>query len=59
MIVAKFGGSSVKDAAAILRCFKIVQDTPELRLVILSATYNTTNELEELARSKSEHVLKK
>lgn len=49
-IVAKFGGSSVKDASAIKRVAKIIfQSKPSL--VVLSATYNTTNELENLAQA--------
>jgi len=48
MIVAKFGGSSVKNAEAIKRCGKIVQDNGDIGVVIISATYNTTNELEEV-----------
>lgn len=56
MIVAKFGGSSVKDAAAMKRCYQIVKDQPETGLVILSATYNTTNELEQLAQTHSQEI---
>lgn len=48
MIVAKFGGSSVKDAKAMLDCVEVVKKTPELGVVIISATYNTTNQLEKL-----------
>ena len=46
MIVAKFGGSSVKDAEAMRRCAQIIEQNPDISLVILSATYNTTNELD-------------
>ena len=48
MIVAKFGGSSVKDAKAMRACVSVVKQTPELGVVIISATYNTTNQLEKL-----------
>lgn len=48
MIVAKFGGSSVRDASAMRDCVEVVKATPELGVVIISATYNTTNELEKL-----------
>lgn len=51
MIVAKFGGSSVKDASAMRSCVKVVKTTPGLGVVIISATYNTTNELEKLYSS--------
>lgn len=50
MIVAKFGGSSVKNAEAIKRCGEIVQNNRDIGVVIISATYNTTNELEEVFR---------
>jgi len=50
-IVAKFGGSSVRDDRAMLRCAQIVKSFPGIKLVILSATYNTTNELELLAEN--------
>ncbi|MCP4913628.1 MAG: aspartate kinase [Oligoflexia bacterium] len=49
--IAKFGGSSVKDAQAFLNCFHILEKYPEISFVILSATYNTTNQLEELYQS--------
>lgn len=48
MKVAKFGGSSVKDAEAMQRCAEIVAKDKSLGLVIISATYNTTNVLEKL-----------
>lgn len=49
-VVAKFGGSSVKDATAMKRCAAIVASRPEIKVVIISATYQTTNHLEEMAR---------
>jgi aspartate kinase len=58
-IVAKFGGSSVRDASAMFRCAQIVKDNPEIKIVILSATYNTTNNLEAFAeKSIKGHGLK-
>jgi len=48
-IVAKFGGSSVKDAESMSRCAEVVKSFPDIRIVIISATYNTTNMLERLA----------
>ncbi len=54
MIVAKFGGSSVKDDQALLDCVSIVEKTPDLRLVVISATFNTTNELEQIFKSLQE-----
>lgn len=50
MIVSKFGGSSVKDAEAMRRCAEIVESNLDIKVVILSATYNTTNELEKMAK---------
>ena len=49
VIVSKFGGSSVKDAAAMRRCAEIVKSNESIGVVILSATHNTTNQLERMA----------
>ncbi|MBC7429835.1 MAG: aspartate kinase [Bacteriovorax sp.] len=49
--VAKFGGSSVKDGAAMLRCSSVVESNPDIRVVVISATQNTTNQLEFVARA--------
>lgn len=49
VIVSKFGGSSVKDAEAMRRCADIIRNNKEIGIVILSATHNTTNQLEEMA----------
>lgn len=51
MIVAKFGGSSVRDAQSMRNCAQIIERNPDMVLVILSATYNTTNELDFLFSS--------
>lgn len=48
MIVSKFGGSSVRDAKAIWECVDVVEEREDYGLVIISATYNTTNELEKI-----------
>ncbi len=50
-IVAKFGGSSVKDGGAMLRCASIIENNPNIKVTIISATYNTTNQLEEIAKA--------
>jgi aspartate kinase len=50
-IVAKFGGSSVKDAEAMLRVSNVVDANPDIRIVVISATQNTTNQLEFIARA--------
>lgn len=51
LIVAKFGGSSVKDAEAMLRCAAIIESNPHIQVVVISATQNTTNQLEFIARA--------
>jgi aspartate kinase len=48
--VAKFGGTSVADAAAMQRCASIVTQTSHTRVVVLSASSGVTNQLVELAR---------
>lgn len=53
MKVFKFGGSSVKDATAIKNVAQIITDNPLCRVVVVSATKNTTNELESIGKSSS------
>ncbi len=50
-IVSKFGGSSVRDAVAMLRCSQIIENNPEIKVVVISATQNTTNQLEFVAKA--------
>lgn len=50
-IVAKFGGSSVKDASAMLRVSQIVENNPLIKIVVISATQNTTNQLEFISKA--------
>lgn len=50
-VVSKFGGSSVKDAAAMKRCAQIIANNPLIKIVVISATQNTTNQLELIARA--------
>jgi aspartate kinase len=45
-LVYKFGGSSVRDAKAILRVAKLIAQNNAVKVAVLSATYNTTNRLE-------------
>ena len=49
VVVSKFGGSSMKDASAIQRSAKIAADHKS-SLVVVSATYGTTNQLIELSK---------
>lgn len=48
--VAKFGGSSVRDAVAMQRVVDIVNADRDIKVVVISATQNTTNDLENIAR---------
>lgn len=50
-IVSKFGGSSVCDGSAMLRCSQIIESNPLIRIVVISATQNTTNQLEYVAQA--------
>jgi aspartate kinase len=50
LIVAKFGGSSVRDHMSMNRSSAIVASNPSIRVVVISATYNSTNQLESIAR---------
>ena len=45
-VVAKFGGTSVRDSLAIKNCVEIVKSLPEVKVVVVSATSQTTNHLE-------------
>lgn len=56
MTVAKFGGSSVKDAEAMLRVCNIVDSNPEIKIVVISATQNTTNHLEAISRASRDQL---
>lgn len=50
MIVAKFGGTSVADFAAMSRCADIVLADPSIRLVVVSASSGVTNLLVDITR---------
>lgn len=51
--VAKFGGTSMADAAAMRRCAAIVHSDPDKKILVVSATSGTTNLLTELASDVS------
>lgn len=53
-VVSKFGGSSVRNADALKKVAHIIQQTRPA-IAVISATYNTTNELENLAKSEQEN----
>ena len=48
--VAKFGGTSLADHAAMLRCANIVRNNPENRVVVVSASAGVTNHLVRLSQ---------
>jgi len=56
--VFKFGGSSVKDATAMKAVSKIIIDNDDCRIVVISATKNTTNELELIAKESIHSIPK-
>lgn len=47
--IAKFGGTSVADYAAMSLCAKIIADTPQTRIVVVSASAGVTNYLVDLS----------
>lgn len=47
--IAKFGGTSVANLDAMQHCAKIIADTPETRVVVVSASAGVTNHLVTLA----------
>lgn len=59
MKVAKFGGSSVKDAKAMGLCVDLICTQDDLGVVVVSATQNTTNELELIAGTAKEGLTEK
>jgi len=48
-LVAKFGGSSLKDLTALKRCVGIVHSNPRTKIVVLSAIKGVTNKLDDIA----------
>ena len=52
--IAKFGGSSLETVSRMLRCAQIVVARPHIRLVVLSATGGTTDQLLQIACFASE-----
>jgi len=53
LIVAKFGGTSVADHAAMSRCADIVLADPAIRLVVVSASSGVTNLLVAITKEES------
>lgn len=52
--VAKFGGTSVADHEAMLRCANIIKSQPQTRVVVVSASAGVTNYLVALSQSQLE-----
>lgn len=50
LTVAKFGGTSVADFQAMLRCANIIKNDPSNRLVVVSASAGVTNHLVRLSQ---------
>jgi aspartate kinase len=50
LTVAKFGGTSVADFQAMLRCANIIKNNPSNRLVVVSASAGVTNYLVRLSQ---------
>lgn len=49
--VFKFGGSTIKNAQAFVDICNIISCSKDVSFIVVSATFNTTNELEEIAKS--------
>lgn len=49
--VAKFGGTSVADYSAMLRCAKIIKNAPANKVVVVSASAGVTNHLVRLGQA--------
>lgn len=49
--VAKIGGSILRNPQGMVDALRVLEEYPHIKIVIVSATYNTTNELEEIARA--------
>ena len=54
LTVAKFGGTSVADAGAMSRCAAILEQNPDTRLAVLSASSGVTNLLVALASGEQQ-----
>lgn len=51
MSVAKIGGSILRNPQGMIDALNVLEEYPQIKIVVVSATYNTTNELEEIAKS--------
>src|SRR5574343_1578104 len=50
MSVAKIGGSILRSPQGMVDALNVLEEYPHIKIVVVSATYNTTNELEEIAK---------
>ena len=53
VIVAKFGGTSVANFSAMQRCARIIKNSPENRVVVVSASAGVTNYLVRLSQNNT------
>lgn len=51
MSVAKIGGSILRNPSGMVDALNVLEEYPQIKIVVVSATYNTTNELEEIAKA--------
>ena len=58
MIVSKFGGTSVGNFEAMQHSAEIVASNPNRRLVVISATSGTTNDLVALAQGQMDYTVR-
>ncbi len=49
--VAKFGGTSVANMERMVECFKVIEEDLDSKLIVISATAKTTNQLLELSKN--------
>ncbi|RUO36305.1 lysine-sensitive aspartokinase 3 [Aliidiomarina sanyensis] len=56
LVVAKFGGTSVADYPALLRCAHIIENNPMTRIVVVSAAAGVTNRLAALSAGIDEQA---
>jgi aspartate kinase len=51
LAVAKIGGSILRNPQGMVDALNILEKHPQIKIAIISATFNTTNELEEIAKA--------
>ena len=51
LAVAKIGGSILRNPQGMVDALNVLEKHPQIKIAIVSATFNTTNELEEIAKA--------